>query len=96
MRIKMKKLNSNKVALSLSATALIVYLVCLVFVAVAPLEATIAVSNSLFHGIDLSGIATKRIELASTTMGLIITFAGTYVIGYLFAAIYNLIGEKAR
>ena len=90
----MEKLNQNAIALSVGTITALVYLVCLIFVAVAPLEATIAVGNLFVHGIDISSIAIKNITFGRSITGLIVVFLSSTVVGYVFAYLYNWIGEK--
>lgn len=90
----MEKLNPNVVGLSVGIVAAIVYLACLVFVAIFPLQATITVGNYLMHGIDISSIATKDITFADSTIGLVIIFLGAAAIGYMFAFVYNWLNKK--
>lgn len=90
----MEKLNTNVVALSLGITTSIVYIVCLFFIAIFPLQAIITISNSLVHGIDISSIATKRITFVGSVIGLIASFLTAAVTGYIFAFVYNWIVEK--
>lgn len=92
----MEKLSTKAVSLSFGITTASVYIACVIFVAVAPLETTIAIGNSLVHGIDISSIATKRISFITATIGLVVSFIGTVAIGYIFASLYNWIGEKLQ
>lgn len=88
---KMEKLNANAVALSLGLTIVAIYLVCLIFVAILPLQTIVAVTNSLMHGIDVTSIASKRITLISSLIGVVGSFIGAAIIGYVFAYFYNRI-----
>lgn len=90
----MEKLNQNAIALSVGITTALVYLVCLIFVAIFPLQTTITVGNYFVHGIDISSIATKNITLAKSLIGLIAVSLSAAVTGYIFAFMYNWIGEK--
>ncbi|MBS3113762.1 hypothetical protein J4448_01550 [Candidatus Woesearchaeota archaeon] len=90
----MEKLNKNVVALSVGITTALVYLVCLAFVAIFPLQTIVTVSNYFVHGIDISSIATKNMTLAKSVIGLIVVALSSAVVGYVFALIYNWLGEK--
>jgi len=90
----MEKLNQNAVALAFGITTALAYIACLVFVAVFPLETIIAFGNYLVHGIDISSIATKSITLAKSLAGLAVIFLSSVAAGYIFAWLYNWIGEK--
>ena len=90
----MEKLNKNVVAVSVGITTALVYLVCLAFVAIFPLQTIVTVSNYFVHGIDISSIATKNMTLAKSVIGLIVVALSSAVVGYVFALIYNWLGEK--
>lgn len=85
----MNKLNPNVVALSLGFTAVIVYSVCLILVALLPLETIVTFTNYLVHGIDFSNIAVKNITTIGAVIGLIEAFIMAWIIGYIFASVYN-------
>ena len=90
----MEKLNQSAIALAVGITTALVYLVCLIFVAIFPLETVIVIGNYFVHGIDISSIAAKNITLAKSLIGLVAVFLSSVVAGYIFAWLYNLIGEK--
>ena len=90
----MEKLNQNAVALAFGITVALVYVVCLIFVAIFPLQTVITIGNYFVHGIDISSIATKNITFGRSITGLIGVSLSSTVIGYVFAYLYNWIGEK--
>lgn len=90
----MEKLNQSAIALAVGITTALVYLVCLIFVAIFPLETVITVANYFVHGIDISSIASKSITLAKSIIGLVVVSISSAITGYVFALIYNWIGEK--
>ena len=91
----MEKINPNAAALAGGITADVISIVCLIFVAIAPIGTVTSVANSLFHGLDVSSIAVKSISLGSSVLGLVILFLLGAVSGYVFAFAYNKISEKA-
>ena len=90
----MEKLNPNVVALTTGITASIISIACLIFVAIFPLPTVVYVANNLVHSIDFSSIATKSITLTGSVMGVILWFIIATAAGYIFAFMYNWIGEK--
>ncbi len=90
----MEKLNQNAVALAFGITVALVYVVCLIFVAIFPLQTVITIGNYFVHGIDISSIAIKNITFGRSITGLIVVSLSSAVIGYVFAYLYNWIGEK--
>lgn len=92
----MQNINKNAIALSVGLTAALVYLVCLIFVAVSPLQTVITVGNYFMHGIDISSIATKDISPAKSLIGLILTFVASAATGYMFAILYNWLKERLQ
>lgn len=90
----MEKLNPNAVALTTGITASIISILCLIFVAIFPLPTVVYVANNLVHSVDFSSIATKNITLTGSLMGVILWFIIAAVTGYIFAFMYNWIGER--
>ncbi|MBI2100981.1 hypothetical protein HYT53_00025 [Candidatus Woesearchaeota archaeon] len=90
----MEKLNQSAIGLAVGITTALVYAICLIFVAVFPLETVIAIGNYFVHGIDISSIAAKNITLAKSVIGLVVVSISSAITGYVFALIYNWIGEK--
>ena len=81
------KLNPKKVALSLEIVASIISLVCAVLIWIFP-AGTVNLFGSIFHGLDLSKIATTP-TLGSTIIGVVEVFILGWVAGWLFAVVYN-------
>lgn len=90
----MEKINPTNFALSLGAATLFLAVICLIFVAILPLNIMINITNSLFHGIDISSIATKSITLSSVITGIIIWIIIAVITGYMLALTYNKLGGK--
>ena len=83
-----EKLNPKRVALSLVIVSIILYIACALLVVIAPDFITNLFSN-LFHGIDITQIATTNISFGSVLIGLIQIIIYTLIAGWLFALIYN-------
>ena len=81
------KLNEKKVAFSLAGVSGILYIICAVLVAIFPVG-TVKVFRYLFHGIDISKIATTP-TLANSILGFFEIIALALLVGWLFAWIYN-------
>ena len=92
----MGSINPNAAALAGGITIDAISIVCLIFVAIAPIGTVASVANSLFHGLDVSSIAAKNISFGSSLIGLIALFLLGAVSGYIFAFAYNKLSEKAR
>ena len=82
------KLNAKRVGYSLAAVSGIVYLACAILVAIAP-SWTVGFFGALFHGIDITQIARTPVPLGSTVLGLVEIVVLGYVVGWLYAKIYN-------
>ena len=90
----MEQLKPNVVGLSVAIVTALVYLVCLAFVAIFPLETVATFGNYFVHGIDLSSIAAKDIKLSDSIIGFVIVTLSAYIAGYIFALVYNWLGQK--
>ena len=82
------KLNAKRVGYSLAAVSGIVYLACAILVAIAP-SWTVGFFGALFHGIDITQIARTPVPLGSAVLGLVEIVVLGYVVGWLYAKIYN-------
>lgn len=89
----MDKLNNKIVGLALATTSAILYLICAVFYWLFP-KGIMNYANYMFHGIDLSSIASKTMTLGNTIIGLILIFVSSYLVGILFASLYNYFIKK--
>lgn len=90
----MEKLNANIVALSLGITSTVLYILCLIAVAITPVQTMTSFVNNLQHSIDFSGIIVKDITFVGSIIGIVGWFIIAAVTGYIFAIAYNWIGEK--
>lgn len=87
------KHDPNTTANATAVTTAIVYIVCRTAFVIAP-ELFMGISRSWFHGIDISLIAAKNIPPGSFVMGLISATIGAWLVGYLFASLYNSFLKK--
>ena len=83
-----EKLSPKRIAYSLATVAGVVYIVCAIFVAIAPTW-TVNTFGALFHGIDISKIARAPVPITSSIIGLVEIVILGLVVGWLFATVYN-------
>lgn len=84
----MAKKDINATGIALALTFAIISIVCLVLVLITPGFA-INLFGSFMHGVDLTKIAITPTIEGRTLLGLIVALAGGYLIGVIFAWIYN-------
>ena len=84
----MGRFNVNVTGLTLAITSAIIYLVCAIAYWFWP-NLVINYGNYLFHGIDITAITSKTITFGNALVGLVIIFVSAYLIGILFAKLYN-------
>jgi len=89
----MDKLNGKVVGFALGTTSIIIYIICAILYWIIP-STLISYANYLFHGIDLSLISNKTMAFGSIIIGLVLIFVSSYLIGLLFAALYNYFNKK--
>lgn len=89
----MDKLDNKVVGLALATTSVILYIICAVLYWVIP-ETLVNYANYLFHGIDITLITNKSMTFGNTIIGLILIFISSYLIGALFASLYNYFVKK--
>lgn len=81
------KLSPKRVSLSLAVVTGIISIICALLIAIAP-EGTTKLFGTIFHGIDISKISTT-ISLGNAVLGTIVAIVLAFIIGWLFATIYN-------
>ena len=84
----MAKKDVNATGISLALTFVVVSIVCLVLVLIAP-GFTLKLFGSFMHGIDITKIAVTPSLGVSTLLGIIALAVGGYIIGVIFAVVYN-------
>ena len=83
-----EKMKPKAAGYALASVAGIVSLVCILLVVVAR-DFTINLFGAIFHGIDLSQIAADNITISSAVLGFVEVVVIGFILGWLFAAIYN-------
>lgn len=84
------KIKPKATAYALAIVSGIVSLVCLLLIAIAP-AFSLNFFGAIFHGIELSKIAADNITIGSAILGLVEVVVGAFILGWLFAVIYNKI-----
>ena len=82
------KLSPKRTANALAITAGIVSLICYILILVAP-AGTVSFFGAIFHSIDLSKISTEPVSIWYGLLGIIEAIVLGWIIGWLFARIYN-------
>ena len=91
--VKMVKKDINATGIALAFTFLIVSIICLLLVFIAP-EFALNLFGSFVHGIDLTKIAVTPSISGNTLLGIILVTVSGYLIGVIFAVIYNKFARK--
>lgn len=71
-----------------AVTTAVIYVVCTATVVFLP-DLSMTIAQSWFHGIDLSKISSFNITVGSFILGIITATVGAWLIGFVFAKIYN-------
>lgn len=82
------KLNAKKVALALAVTAAVLYIACVLIIALFG-QAGVSLFAKMFHGIDIMKIATISVSFVDAAIGLVWLVVLAYLTGLLFAKVYN-------
>lgn len=81
--------NPKALGLAAGIISFIVSLLCIIFIAIAP-NATMNTFGWLIHIGNLADLLGQRtITLANSVVGLIVSFISAYILGWLFAVLYN-------
>ncbi len=82
------KHNPSVTANAAAVTVAIVYIVCRIGIALFP-DLGMTITQSWFHGIQLTQISELDLSLGSFVLGLATSTIGVWLVGYLFAKLYN-------
>lgn len=74
----------NAAAITVAA----LYIVCRVAVALFP-DLSMSVAQSWFHGLELSKVSSWNLSLGSFVLGLVTSAGGAWLVGYVYATVYN-------
>ena len=86
-----EKLNANRVGFALASVMGILSIVCTLLLVLIP-GFTLNFFSNIFHGIDITQIAKTSVTFGEFLIGLIEVLIGSYLIGWVFAKIYNKLG----
>ena len=89
----MENINVKTSGLSLAILSTLLSLLCALSYWLFP-SLTISYFNYIVHGIDITLITTRSISLSNVLIGLVIVFISAYLIGALFAVIYNYFNKN--
>lgn len=82
------KINASIVGLSLALTSAIAYIFCVILLAASP-TLLFKLTKDMFHGVDITKIAVYPVSFGNALLGFIEIIVVAYILGWLFAAIYN-------
>ncbi len=77
---------------AVAVTTAITYVACAGFVVLLP-DFSLTIMKSWFHGIDLSQIASLTVTPESFIVGLITLTISAWVVGFVFAKLYNIFAK---
>ena len=87
------KLDATRLASALAVVTAGVYLICVALVSTTPMFYR-GMMRSWMHGVDISGLPLGPMAPASWIYGLVTMTGFAWLVGYVFAAIYNGLGKK--
>ena len=87
------KHNPNATANAAAVTVGLFYVVCRILVSLFP-GLMFAIAESLLHGMALTQVGTWNLTMGSFILGLISSAVSAWVIGYVFAVVYNSFVKK--
>ena len=89
------KAQSYAIPNALAVTTAIVFVVCRVLVGIFP-DASFALAQSWFHGIEFSKSSALNLDIGSFVLGIISSAAVAGVIGFIFVRVYKLFNSGSR
>ncbi len=91
----MNKISPLRFAVAMGTAAALFYVACMIFMGVASKDTVVWVFNCLMHGIDIGPIARDGVPIGESVAGLIMTWIGGAIFGWLVAWMYNIGITKA-
>jgi len=86
-----QKLNPNAVANALAIVTAIAYIVCAIVLWISK-DSAVSLGNYIFHGIDIANIVVVR-GVGYTAISVIFGAIVAWILGYLFAVMYNKLAK---
>lgn len=77
---------------ALAATTAIVYVICRILVGIFP-DASFAVAQSWFHGIEVSRLGAWNLTTQSFVLGIVSSTVAAWVIGYVFVVVHKALSK---
>ena len=74
---------------ALGVTTAIIFVVCRILVSLFP-DASFAIAQSWFHGIELSKLSAWNLTMSSFAIGLISSTITAWIVGYIFIKVHKL------
>jgi hypothetical protein len=87
------KHNPTATANAAAVTVGVFYILCRILVGIFP-NLMFTFAEALLHGMALTQVGTWNLTLGSFTLGLIASSVSAWVIGYVFAVVYNSFVKK--
>lgn len=85
----MQKLSPLRFGIAIGVAGAILYIACMVFMAVTPKENVAWISNSVLHGVNIQSVMRESVPLVQSLVGIVSTFVGGLIFGSLSACVYN-------
>lgn len=85
----MQSLNVQRFSLAFGVASALLYVGCVVFMAILGKQSTIVFFNSLLHGLDVRLIIRMDVPFQDTIIGIIETFILGWVFGAVIGVVYN-------
>lgn len=78
---------------AMAVTIAIVYIFCRIAVFLFP-DFSMTIAQSWLHGLELNKVSGWNLSLESFILGLTTITTGGWLLGYIFATVYNYFGKK--
>jgi hypothetical protein len=85
----MNTISIQRLGFALGTTMALLYLGCMLVMAITEEATTIRYFNSLLHGLDVTTVIRSNVPLGEAAMGVIQIFVLGWLVGASIAAIYN-------
>lgn len=93
----MNRINAKLMGLACGLTGMLLYIACMIAMAIIGHNGSVKIANSLLHGLDVSSIIRMEVPILESVMGILESFILFGIIGVCISGFYNfLVGKLGR
>lgn len=88
-RLSPVRLSPIRLGTAFGIAGALFYVACMIFMAFAPPDFVVWLSNSLLHGVDINSVMRESVPMQQAMVGVACTFVGGFLFGAITGLAYN-------